>query len=224
MRLQYNLVSLFLRSIISFATKSRRHQEKINSKLIGMKRLLIFLFCSTFIFSCTPDGQPMSQQSLDSLAAQNDPVDTFFVQKNTPISKAQAATVTNVKADTIKKNDSVLPPKNNSTSVSNTSAIVTNPDVYPAFPGGELIMQDYIAKHKIYPLVAFQNEIKGIVDVKFVVETDGSLTNISVIQGLGYGCDESAIDLVRKMPKWIPAKKAGVNVRCNVILPLSFGL
>ena len=84
-------------------------------------------------------------------------------------------------------------------------------------------MDKYIAEKLVYPLVAFQNEIQGTVNVKFVVERDGSLTGITVVKGLGYGCDESAIDLIKGMPRWSPGKKGGVSVRCSVVLPIVFG-
>jgi TonB family protein len=189
-----------------------------------MKRIFLFIFISRLIFSCTPDGKRMSDQMLDSIAAQNDQVDTFSVEKNKPLSDAQKIQLIKGKKDSAKIiSDTLNSQKANVSINTNSSALVLNPDVFPAFPGGEIMMQEYIKRHLQYPLVAFQNEIKGIVNVKFVVETDGTLTGITVIQGLGYGCDESATDLIRKMPKWIPGKKAGVNVRCAVVLPLSYG-
>lgn len=102
------------------------------------------------------------------------------------------------------------------------SVIVKNPDIGPSFPGGAAAMDKYIADQLIYPAVAFQNDIKGTVTIRFVIETDGRITGITVQKGLGYGCDESAIDLIKGMPKWTPGKKGGVNVRCAVVLPLSF--
>lgn len=103
-----------------------------------------------------------------------------------------------------------------------TATIVKNPDVGPAFPGGSNAMDAYIRKNLIYPAVAFQNDITGTVNVRFVVEADGRLTGIVVQKGIGFGCDESAVDLIKNMPKWIPGKKGGVNVRCSVVLPVTF--
>jgi len=190
----------------------------------------IFICLSLFAFSCTPDGQKMSQQALDSIAAQNnkDEVDTFSVKKIVPMTEEEKKQAVKEKQETnqIISDASAIIHQGDpdvTQNVANANGVVTNPDVAPSFPGGEAAMEDYIAHHQEYPLIAFQNDIKGVVKVKFVVESDGEVGGVVVVQGLGYGCDESAIELVSRMPKWIPGKKAGVSVRCAVILPLSFG-
>jgi len=62
----------------------------------------------------------------------------------------------------------------------------------------------YINKNLIYPIPAIKNNIEGKVTIEFTVGTDGSILNPKIINGLGHGCDEAAIDVVLKSPKWIP--------------------
>jgi protein TonB len=195
-----------------------------------MKRFIAPIIFSTLLFSCTPDGQKMSQEALDSIAAlnQTNGPDTFSVQKkdtSTAAQKKQQA-LDSAEANQIVSDASTLIHQGDpdqTTTIQNANGVVSNPDVPPSFPGGEAALENYIARHQEYPLVAFQNEIKGTVKLKFVIEADGTIGGISVIQSVGYGCDESAVDLVSRMPKWIPGKKSGANVRCAVILPLTFG-
>lgn len=88
----------------------------------------------------------------------------------------------------------------------------------PSFPGkdyaeSEQALQSYLAANLIYPKAARENNVSGAVFVSFVVEKDGSLTNIKVLSDIGYGCGEEAIRLIKSMPRWIPGKERGVAVR-----------
>lgn len=155
-------------------------------------------------------------------------VDTFSVKRQpamTDAEKKQLA-IDKKETDSIDRDVSTIITQgdpDNSKNSQDVSGVVANPDIGPSFPGGQDAMDAFINKKRIYPLVAFQNEVKGIVSLRFVVESDGKIGGIRVVRSLGYGCDESAMDLVRSMPHWIPGKKGGANVRCAVTLPISFG-
>jgi len=60
--------------------------------------------------------------------------------------------------------------------------------------------------------------------VSFVVEKDGSVSNVTVIRGIGYGCDEEALRVISKSPKWKPGKQNGRNVRVKYTMPLGFAI
>jgi TonB family protein len=94
----------------------------------------------------------------------------------------------------------------------------------PEFPGGFDAMFDFIKANLEYPQEAKDAEIEGIVFVSFVVEKDGSVSSIKLLRGIGYGCDEAAMDVVRKMPKWKPATQRGKPVRVQYQLPFNFKL
>lgn len=94
----------------------------------------------------------------------------------------------------------------------------------PAFPGGEAKLMDYVAKNVKYPQIARETGVQGRVYVNFVVEPDGSVSNVSVLRGIGGGCDEEAIRVVKSMPKWKPGKQRGKAVRVSYMLPVNFKL
>lgn len=86
-------------------------------------------------------------------------------------------------------------------------------DEMPEFPGGDWKKMEYIAKNIKYPQSARESGIQGRVSVAFVVEPDGSVSNVEVLSGIGGGCDEELMRVVKSMPKWKPGKKGGIAVR-----------
>ena len=94
----------------------------------------------------------------------------------------------------------------------------------PSFPGGDAKMLEYVAKNVKYPQIARESGIQGRVFVNFVVEPDGSVSNVKVLRGIGGGCDEEAVRVVKSMPKWRPGKQRGKAVRVSFNLPVNFKL
>ena len=94
----------------------------------------------------------------------------------------------------------------------------------PSYPGGEGKLMEYVAKNIKYPQMARESGIQGRVFVNFVVEPDGSVSNVKVLRSLGGGCDEEAMRVVKSMPKWKPGKQRGKAVRVSYILPVNFKL
>ena len=92
------------------------------------------------------------------------------------------------------------------------------------FPGGDEALFKFIQENTKYPIEAIKNNISGIVYVQFVVEKDGSISDIKVVRGIGGGCDEEAVRVITKMPNWIPAKQKGIPVRSFYIIPIIFVL
>ncbi len=94
----------------------------------------------------------------------------------------------------------------------------------PEFPGGAAKMMEYIQKNIKYPMMARESDIQGRVFVNFVVEPDGTITNVAVLRGIGGGCDEEALRVVQSMPNWKPGKQRGSAVRCAFTVPIIFKL
>lgn len=94
----------------------------------------------------------------------------------------------------------------------------------PEFPGGPAKLLEYIQKNLEYPEAARENEIQGRVFVGFIVEEDGSVSNVKILRGIGYGCDEEAIRLVNSLPKFKPGKQRGKPIRVHYTLPIVFEL
>ena len=92
----------------------------------------------------------------------------------------------------------------------------------PEFPGGTTELFRYLSKNIKYPAMAKDAGIKGKVYVTFVVDKDGSIADVKVLRGIGGGCDEEAIRVVKGMPKWAPGKQRGKSVRVQYNLPINF--
>ena len=94
----------------------------------------------------------------------------------------------------------------------------------PEFPGGEQAMMDFVAKNVQYPKEAMEKGISGRVFVSFIVEKDGSVSNVKVMRGIGGGCDEEAVRVISGLPKWKPGKQEGKPVRVSYQMPINFKL
>ncbi len=95
-------------------------------------------------------------------------------------------------------------------------------EVDPQFPGGSSAMFRYLSRNIKYPMMAIETGIQGVVYVMFVVEKDGSITDISILRGLAGGCDEEAMRVVKMMPRWKPGKQFNKTVRVQYTLPVRF--
>lgn len=96
---------------------------------------------------------------------------------------------------------------------------------HPAiFPGGDVAFSAYLVKSIRYPQDAKSSQIRGKVFVNFIVERNGSLSRVKVVKGIGYGCDEEAMRVIKASPKWIPAKQKGSIVRQQFTVPIKFSI
>jgi len=95
-------------------------------------------------------------------------------------------------------------------------------DEYPEFNGGAKAWSKYMERNLRYPSRAQEEGAGGKVFVSFVVEKDGSITDVSVIKGIGFGCDEEAIKVIKKSPLWKPGKNKGVPVRVRYNMAINF--
>jgi protein TonB len=82
----------------------------------------------------------------------------------------------------------------------------------------------YLQDNIRYPAIARESGIQGTIYITFVVERDGSITDVKVLRGIGGGCDEEAIRVVQNMPKWTPGKQRGRPVRVQFSMPIRFTL
>ncbi len=102
--------------------------------------------------------------------------------------------------------------------------IIDFPDVEASFPGGAAAMQKWIAENVQYPQTAIEMNEQGRVYLSFVVEPDGSITNIAVERGVSSDLDKEAKRLLRKMPKWSAGEAKGKKARTRCRLPINFTL
>ena len=91
----------------------------------------------------------------------------------------------------------------------------------PVFPEN---IQKWLSKHVKYPQIALENGVQGKVFVQFVVEKDGSVSNIKVVRGVDASLDKEAVRVVSVMPKWKPGKQRGEAVNVKFTVPVAFRL
>lgn len=101
----------------------------------------------------------------------------------------------------------------------NAYTVVEKP---PKFPGGAEALGRYIQRNLHYPATAKVANVSGKVYVQFIVRKDGQITDIDILKGLGFGCDEEALQVVRQMPNWVPGRQSGQPVDVRYTLPISF--
>ena len=94
----------------------------------------------------------------------------------------------------------------------------------PQFPGGPNALFEYLNKNIKYPVVAEENGVQGRVIVTFVVERDGSITDVKVVKSVDPSLDKEASRVVKGMPHWIPGKQNGSAVRVKYTVPVTFRL
>ena len=94
----------------------------------------------------------------------------------------------------------------------------------PQFPGGPSALFEYLSKNIKYPVVAEENGVQGRVIVTFVVERDGSITDVKVVKSVDPSLDKEAQRVVKSMPHWIPGKQNGSAVRVKYTVPVTFRL
>ncbi|MCX6305418.1 MAG: TonB family protein [Bacteroidetes bacterium] len=129
------------------------------------------------------------------------------------------------KPETVKTNtDSAAKPGGSGlgAGIGSDAGLATSIDVYPRYPGGDESRLYYLRKQVRYPEAALKALVQGTVMVVFVVELDGSISNVDVAKKIGGGCDEEAIRVTREMPHWEPGKRNGRAVRVLVRMPIVF--
>lgn len=94
----------------------------------------------------------------------------------------------------------------------------------PEFPGGQAAMMKFLSDNIRYPVIAQENGIQGRVICNFVVERDGSITDVQVVRGQDPSLDREAIRVIQQMPRWKPGKQRGSPVRVRFTLPVVFRL
>lgn len=94
----------------------------------------------------------------------------------------------------------------------------------PRFPGGMKAMRNYIKRYLEYPERSKKDSIEGVVGVQFIVEKNGEITSPFIVRSLNEELDEAALELIRRMPRWIAGKDHGTSVRCKYSIPIQFKL
>ena len=149
---------------------------------------------------------------LDEVQKSDKAVGAFTVEGNDEVGGAVLKAKENIAAPE--------PPKH----VVEETKIFTVVEQMPMFPGGDAALMGYLRDNMHYPTVAAENGVQGRVVVGFVVERDGSITDVNVLRSVDPSLDREAMRVVKSMPRWNPGKQNGSAVRVKYQVPVSFRL
>ena len=115
-----------------------------------------------------------------------------------------------------------VPAEIKSTPEKSSSKIFEKVEIPAYFPGGDKALTTFIQKNLKYPSKAKENRTEGEVCVRFNVDINGNIKQPKIIRGVSTECDAAVMDLIAKMPKWVPAIQNGQNVEATIEIPVSF--
>ena len=105
------------------------------------------------------------------------------------------------------------------------TGVYTHAEVMPMYAGNDQGLSDYISSNIVYPDQAVENNVEGTVQVQFVVDENGAVSDVKTLGNkLGYGLEEEAVNVVSKLPKWTPGKVKGKNVKTRLSVPITYKL
>lgn len=147
---------------------------------------------------------------LDEVEKSNKAIGTFTVEGNDEVGGEVLKAKEEIKAPE--------PPKHEE------NKIFTVVEQMPMYPGGDAALMQYLSSNIHYPAVAAENGVQGRVVVGFVVEKDGSITDVNVMRSVDPSLDREAMRVVKSMPRWTPGKQNGSAVRVKYQVPVTFRL
>lgn len=152
--------------------------------------------------------------------------DEEVVDEPPPVQTEETPQISTVTQEGTDNSDIIIPETNNNVVEPTVEAPLTIVEQMPTFPGGEAEMMKFIQKNVQYPQVEKEAGISGTCYVTFVVEKDGSITDVKILRGVsgGPGCDKEAKRVVGAMPAWKAGKQNGREVRVQFNLPIKFTL
>ncbi len=209
---KYFLTNNFSYSLIKKRIKMiKKTKSKVKLWLPVISFLSVFAFV-TFVFANQPYETPngVNLTTTDTI--------TGGVQKQKQLNLSETDTVTGVQKQKRLNNS----PENKVKFYQLENGIFTLVEEMPEYPGGIAKLMEYLANNIKYPEKARKNKVQGKVFVNFIVEKDGSISNIKILRGLGDGCNEEVIRVLKNMPKWEPGKHNGKPVRVSFNIPVKF--
>lgn len=142
-------------------------------------------------------------------------------EDNPPIVEELNKTNTTIGTEDVKNGvDEYIAPVTNE--VADDNQVFVAVEQMPEFEGGERALSNFLSSNLRYPVVALENGVQGRVIVRFAVDRDGGISDVSVLKGIGSGCDEEAVRIVKRMPRWKPGKQGGRAVAVWYTLPIMF--
>ena len=195
------------------------NNKKLKTKIqaiIASGLVLFFIACNNSDYTKSPANTPANSDT----AMNNNPVsdtNSGRTSSGTPVHKQAMKKKGKITLGSMATKETNMKP--------DKEGVYNVADVMPAYPGGQNALEDYMNNNVEYPQNAIDNNSEGTVNVQFVVDENGNVTNAKVAgKKLGNGLDEEAVKEVSNMPKWAPGKVKGKNVKTRIVLPVTYKL
>jgi protein TonB len=192
---------------------------QLSSKFLALIPTFALLF---FITACSNNNQTTSSAG-DST---NTSVNNDTAMNKAPVSNTGTAMSSTKKQTTTKKGRATLGAMTTSKTAlmkPDKNGVYEMTEVRPSYPGGQKALEDYIANDIEYPQMAVDDNKEGTVNVQFIVDENGNVTNAKLLGAdLGDGLSDEAVRVISKMPKWEPGKVKGKNVKTRLTLPVTY--
>lgn len=158
-----------------------------------------------------PEPEVIKQPEIINIVEDNVTVEeTEFISSEDDASQAQI--------------DTYVPPVEEEEEEIDENFVFVTVEKMPEYPGGDAALLKWISEHINYPTIAAENGIQGRVSCSFVIERDGSVTDVQVVRPVDPNLDKEAIRVLKSMPKWKPGEQRGKPVRVKYSLPVRFKL
>jgi len=174
--------------------------------------------CNNSDYTKSPStGSENTPANTDTTMSKTPMTDTTTVSANQPIANKKDATNRRGRVSLGKMTERKTGMK------PDKDGIYEMTDVRPAYPGGQTALDNYINNNVEYQQAAIDNNTEGKVDVEFVIDEKGNVTDAKRIgKELGGGLDDEAVKVISNMPKWTPGKVKGKNVKTRLVLPITY--
>lgn len=210
-------------SFLFFITKNKHYfDKKIRIGIMILSLMTTLTACQQRENTVAPTTKPKKELKKDTVVNKND---TSNNTKSSP-NKGKNIKFTPSDNDMVTCYDVVNSEFFDAGEIMGTDTInpYLIPEQIPEFPGGEEKLLKYLQNNIVYPQTAKENNITGKVFVTFVISRDGAVKDVKVLKGIGGGCDEEAVRVIKNMPKWQPGKQDGKTVNVQFNLPIKFAL
>ena len=157
------------------------------------------------------EGKEEDEIKLDEVEKSKDAVGAFTVEGNDEVG-----------GEVLKAKEEIAPPPEPEKPKEEDTKVFDVVEQMPSFPGGNVMA--WLSQNLKYPVIAAENGVQGRVVVQFVVEKDGSVSDVHAVKKVDPSLDKEAERVVKSMPKWIPGKQNGSPVRVKYTLPVTFKL
>lgn len=195
-----------LKNRIAMLTKNRSSRWVLGRYLLALPVVILLVSLVAARSYVVPEEAPLSTQAKHK---------ADILAKGKGINKKGDKSLSEVRASINEAEQSAS---------TDTNKVFTVVEQHPEFPGGLRALQNYLEDNLRYPEPARKAQVEGKVFVNFIVEKDGSISNVQVLRGLGFGCDEEAVRVTATMPRWKPGMNRGETVAVRYNLPIAFVL